>query len=265
MDYSSITSLLNSISSLFNYSREKPSQFNLLGLPNEIIMKILSDLSLRDLLNTCQSNRTISQLCKSDLLWKLRVERQFPDEMDKHRGITWKDHYFYLLLKHTFIETNIDFYDENFNKTSVKTKIYPYTTPLGNFLSFLLGGIHNPNYESVKIYIDSSTLTSSCNDEIVIYYPNPGVFYQRYNNIQNSNWFKIKTIKVFPIYPWTGFTVQMRIDHNDSLLNSLWSCLPYISIPRILKILPSPISEEILYLPLIREDSPLIHDFLNLY
>ena len=52
---------------------------NISQLPNDMLIEIFLNLSLRDLFRICKTNRQFYHLCLDDRLWKLKLLRDFPE------------------------------------------------------------------------------------------------------------------------------------------------------------------------------------------
>jgi len=66
------------------------SQFGI--LPKEVLIKIAGELSLKDLLNFCTTNRYLSSLLCDDYLWQILFKRNLGETAEKIRP-TWKETY----------------------------------------------------------------------------------------------------------------------------------------------------------------------------
>lgn len=54
----------------------------------DIDIVILSNLNDKDLSSACWTDKYISNLCKNDTLWKMKVYKSYPDHVCV-KGITW--------------------------------------------------------------------------------------------------------------------------------------------------------------------------------
>jgi len=66
-------------------------------MPKDIYYKIMEDLPIRSLLNFCQTNQYIRELCKNDYFWKRRFEKHIGYGKFKPSNMSWRNYYLYLL------------------------------------------------------------------------------------------------------------------------------------------------------------------------
>ena len=65
-------------------------------IPVELLInEILPQMRLGDLLNLCQTDKYINQLCRNEKVWQLKLQHDFPNISHDHSD-NWRDLYFYL-------------------------------------------------------------------------------------------------------------------------------------------------------------------------
>lgn len=73
------------------YSKHK------MNMPKDLYYKIMEDLPIRSLLNFCQTDQYIRELCKNDYFWKRRFEKHIGYGKFKPSNMSWRNYYLYLL------------------------------------------------------------------------------------------------------------------------------------------------------------------------
>lgn len=62
------------------------------SLPNELLLQVLGDVGYPGLLQLCQTNRQLRDLCSDESLWRQLANREFP-ELRLKPGSTWRQAY----------------------------------------------------------------------------------------------------------------------------------------------------------------------------
>lgn len=70
-----------------------------MDMSKDVYYKIMEDMDIRSLLNFCQTNKYIRDLCRNDYFWKRRFEKHIGYGKFKPNNITWRKYYLYLLAK----------------------------------------------------------------------------------------------------------------------------------------------------------------------
>ena len=76
---------------------------DIFSLPDDILISdIIPHLSLYDLLQLCQTHPRFAKLCRGDLIWRIRSQKEYP-EIPKPDKISWRDFYMYLITNTKYV------------------------------------------------------------------------------------------------------------------------------------------------------------------
>lgn len=64
------------------------------SIPKELLFEIMLNLNITDILNFCQLDKNITQICNNNEFWRLKSHRDYLQyTLTKARNITWKEFY----------------------------------------------------------------------------------------------------------------------------------------------------------------------------
>jgi hypothetical protein len=92
------------------------------NLPKESFYEVLLNADYQTILTFCQTSSSISQLCRDDYFWQLKMQHDFP-HFDKLLNRTWKKSYVLLLQSEAYLNNIKEAKDEKDEDVYIKYNI----------------------------------------------------------------------------------------------------------------------------------------------